>query len=505
MNLSRFVPRFDLTPDDAAAVQVLLRFVLGVIVFYRAALDAVTSNYVPDLMNTAWGGLLQPELFTVLGVLLILGIADRWTFAFLAVSYAAYNLGARQMNLGPLVMIPLFVLGAVNAAAPRYSVSEAVCSRLPRGFRGWRFPIALSSTSLSIPLAWIFFCYALNSLCAVTLHLQDESWLRGETVWKIFTNNYLCRYFMFFRGVESRLGLTVPLFVSALAILVQTIFQLFMWPFACTRPGSWGRWFVILQGFGFFTISWLFMQLSVLPPVELLTWTVLFWSELKSLVRRSSHVPTSQCEVVETIHGHRAFACLTVGMVTLTIFCLVDIGFRLPQQLPSQSRLAQAAASLRHGIKHAGVWPPDVLNKTDLKMGEAYFVLYEDRRGTMTRVPVFHEDGARDWYHASDLCYFGLTLPWRRSSIAVSNWNQVPQPLVALIKWTARVHVGYSGGGDETRRFHFKILRDHSMDLRLPPAERYRAIEVCQGDFDIPSVAARQPEQTVSRDDHAIR
>ncbi|TXT38238.1 MAG: hypothetical protein FD138_438, partial [Planctomycetota bacterium] len=167
MNLSRFVPRFDLTPDDAAAIQVLLRIVLGVIVFYRAALDAVTSNYVPDLMNSAWGGLLQPELFIVLGVLLILGIADRWAFAFLAVSYAAYNLGARQMNLGPLVMIPLFVLGAVNAAAPHYSVSEVVCSRLPRGFRGWRFPIALSSTSLSIPLAWIFFCYALNSLCAV--------------------------------------------------------------------------------------------------------------------------------------------------------------------------------------------------------------------------------------------------------------------------------------------------------------------------------------------------
>lgn len=505
MKLSRFVPKFDLTPDDSASIQVVLRIVLGGIVLYRAVLDEITSRCVPELVNGAWGGLLRPELFIGLGALVVLGVADRWAFAFLAVTYAAYNLGTRQMNLGPLLMIPLFTLGAVNAAAPRYSVSEVVCSRLPRGFRGWRFPLAVSGTNLSIVLAWIFFCYALNSLCAVTLHLQDESWLRGETVWKIFTNNFLSRYFTFFRNIESRLGLTIPLFASALAITVQTIFQLFMWPLACTRPGSWARWFVILQGFGFFMVSWVFMQLSVLPAVELLTWIVLFWSELKPLVRRSSLITNSQSEAVRTPLGERAFVCLTGGMAAITIFCLVDTGFRLSQRLPPQSRLAKVTATLRSGLMHAGVWPPDVLNKTDLKMGEAYFVLYEDRLGTKTRVPVFHEDGARDWYHVSDLCYFGLTLHWRRSSVAVKDWNQIPKPLVNLITKTARFHVGYSGGGAETRRFHFKILRDQSMDLRLLPAERYRAIEVCQGDFEIPSMTARRPAQIVSRVDNATR
>jgi hypothetical protein len=505
MNLSRFVPKFDLTSDDSASIQVVLRIVLGIIVLYRAVLDEMTSRCVPDLVNGAWGGLLQPELFIGLGMLVVLGIADRWAFAILAVTYAAYNLGTKQMNLGPLVMIPLFVLGAVNAAAPRYSVSEAICPRLPRGLRGWRFPLALSDTNLSILLAWVFFCYALNSLCAVVLHLQDESWLRGETVWKIFTNNYLSRHFTFFRDIESRLGLTIPLLVSALAIIVQTIFQLFMWPLACARPGSWARWFVILQGFGFFTVSWVFMQLSVLPLVELLTWIVLFWSELKPFVRRSSRIANSQSKAGQTLFGERAFVYLTGGFAAIAIFCLVDTGFRLSQRLPPQSRLSKVTATLRTGLMHAGIWPPDVLNKTDLKMGEAYFVLYEDRLGAMTRVPVFHEDGARDWYHISDLCYFGMTLPWRRSSVAVDDWNPIPKSLVTLITKTARFHVGYSGGGDETRRFHFKILRDQSMDLRLLPAERYRAIEVCQGDFEIPPMTARRPEQTFSRVGNAAR
>lgn len=496
MQLADRAPRFSLSPGAAARVQLGLRWVLGAVVMYRAVLVLLTARHVHDYVSYAWHGLLTPETFILLGGLLVVGVADRWAFAMLAVSYVAHNWGVKQMNLGPLVMTPLFVLGAVNAAEPGYSLGVWLRSRLPRRCRGIDFPIACPAEQLSPVLTWVFFCYALNSFCAVLYHLQDESWLHGETVWKIFTNSYLCCYFESFRAAELKLGLTLPLCCSAAALLSQTIFQFGMWPMACTRPGSWWRLFVILQGYAFFLLSWILIQLSVLPLVEIVTWTVLFGGELKAwctragraLLREQPAVPAAPAMPVR-------WALLCVFMISATAF---TTAFVLTPSLSPM--LARVAYPVRDALISCGIWPPNVLNETDLEMGQTYFVLYEEIDGKLERVPVFHENGARDRYQSSDLIFFGMTLPFCRASTEIPTWDLCPPSMYDFVRNVARVHLGFSGVSGEPRRFVYKVIRDRSMNLRLPPAVRYAHTVIGEGSFELNAPPRREPLLTAEPD-----
>ena len=86
-----------------------------------------------------------------------------------------------------------------------------------------------------------------------------------------------------------------------------------------------------------------------------------------------------------------------------------------------------SGSSLERAVIYLSIWPPDVFNRTDLRMGETWYVIDRlPRDGSVRqRVPVFSGQGKRLSYLWSDAIYFGNTLFWRRASIAVADWEAI--------------------------------------------------------------------------------
>lgn len=127
------------------------------------------------------------------------------------------------------------------------------------------FPILLNKYLL-------FLFYGLLSFQALLFHLEDKFWLEGLTPRILFTSSYLCEYYKFFRFFEFYFP-NIFWLSSKIITLFQTVFQFGMIPFIFF--GS-GKIFVIVWGSIFSLMSLFFLQISILPALEVALWCFLF-------------------------------------------------------------------------------------------------------------------------------------------------------------------------------------------------------------------------------------
>jgi hypothetical protein len=382
---------------------VWLRLFVGLLLIYRESLNAAVAFFDPEVSSLVPASL----LFIGVGALLVAGIGTRLCYIVVSVAYVRYNFELGVMNLGPLLFVPLCWAGAALDREPRYSVDRWIIARsgVYRRWAGW--PGTVSLESYNFVFVILFVIYAVNSAAALTYHLRDDYWQSGQTVQAMLTNNFLSRYFETFRAIERRSPQMLTVF-SVASIVIQTVFQLLMLPLAFHR---WGRWFVVLQGFAFFLVSVVFLQISLLPFIELAMWGLVFGSWM----RHPREQPTN---VRIAVSAPRA--TVLAAIVVASVISLGHTAARALGMTPRNQR-----APIERALIYLCIWPPDVFNETDLRMGENWYVIYRIGRDGAGRqlVPVFSEAGSRLYYHLSDLVYFGNTLVWRRGSAIVSDWS----------------------------------------------------------------------------------
>jgi hypothetical protein len=448
-------PRFVSTTQDEPLKLFCLRIFIAGLLIYRESLNSWAAHYDPELSSRP----LVPVLFVAIGILILAGAGTRLWYLVLLLSYTRYNLAFGVMNLGPLFLVPLCWAGAVLDRDPKFSIDRKLLKHSAAYRRVAQWPGAdVAVDDYNFVFGILFLIYGVNSAAALAYHVRDEYWQQGLTVHAMLTNNFLSRYFNFFRRVESWSAPAIALF-SAASIIIQTTFQLLMLPLAFLRSG---RWFVVLQGFAFFVFSLALLQISVLPAVELALW----WLVFGSWVLRGGKGETN---VRLMLRPARTAVLLIVGTASA-----IGIGDTLARSSGRATGLMPQAVD--QAILYLSIWPPNVFNVTDLKMGEQWYVIYRmNRRGEDQQlVPVFTEEGKRLYYNLADVIYYGNTLRWRRSSIGVTNWGStIPDyllhPIERLCQFDFRVH-----GLETPQKYVAYFYQDQSMNLSLPSTERYR-------------------------------
>ncbi len=293
-------------------------------------------------------------------------------------------------------------------------------------------------------------------------------WRRGLTVHAMLTNNYWSRHLGLFRSIEARSPRALILF-SAASVVVQTVFQALMLPLVFHR---WGRWFVVLQGFAFFLFSFVFLQISILALVELVTWTLVFGSWA---LHGQSDAPILRLRV-SAVRG--------VVLAVFGVASMLAVSNAVANAMGTFTRYS--GSSVERAVNYLSMWPPNVFNRPDLRTGETWYVIDRLPRdgGVIERVPVFSEQGERLSYHQFDVIYFGNTLGWRRASIAVTDWDTIPDyllyPVERLCRFDFRVN-----GFRAPQRYVVHFYRDRSMHMELTPPERYERRLLAVREFEV--------------------
>ena len=119
----------------------------------------------------------------------------------------------------------------------------------------------------------VFILYALISLAALLIHLQDNYWINALTIKAMFSNSFLTPYSVEFRWLENEFPIIISL-ISYIGFLGQSLFQFFMIPLIFTK---WGSFFTKWWGMQFFIISLLAINLSYLPHMEIIVWLIILF------------------------------------------------------------------------------------------------------------------------------------------------------------------------------------------------------------------------------------
>ncbi len=119
-----------------------------------------------------------------------------------------------------------------------------------------------------------FLFYAITSMGAVLLHINDQYWYDGLTVQSMLSNSYLFKFYDISRKIEDSYPNLIYV-LSACGVFVQTVFQLFMLVLIFFK---YGKYFVIFWGLLFFTVSLVGINLSYLPYLEIIYWALIFFT-----------------------------------------------------------------------------------------------------------------------------------------------------------------------------------------------------------------------------------
>ncbi len=430
-----------------------VRLGLGLLIFYRGILDLILGIQAGGEIEWIWS---VPVALG--GLLLIVGLLTRYTYALFAIFYLSYNIKYEFMNLGPLFMQPLFWFGLILDSRPVFSIDSLLAKRDKNLGKVllWRAS-GTESSAFVYARFLLFFIYAVNSGIALGYHLGDEFWRNGRTVHAILVNSYLSQHFEMLRSIEASVPELLKLF-SWVSIVLQTIFQFLMLPLVFTR---FGRLFVIVHGYLFFVFSLFFLQISVLPVVELLYWYLIFGFKPKIGQTRVS-------EIVRLTPA-RMFVGLPLILAAL-VGLLIQASEIWPRYFP------RLPSSLEQTAKLMAIWPPNVFNKPDLGMGEVWFVIERiPSSGERETVQYFSENGKRLREHNYDRIYYGHTLQWRRLAAEMSDSEILEDEMVNRILRKLCAIDYRRHKTTEKIEYEITIYRDTSMQLELPIDVRYKA------------------------------
>jgi hypothetical protein len=448
---------FPRIPDaDAEAHKVaLLRIATGLVLMWRCAFMLRDSLYFFDPVQFAgreWPlHAIAAAVQFVLASGLALGIAPATCALLLLATHPAYSNWTGTYNLGPMLLAP--ALGAL-----------AVLETGRFGLLSRKRPTPPAALYRAVYLV-IFVAYAGWNFQALLFHVRDAYWTGGRTTAVLFTSSYLSEFYGVFRIWEASYPGIYALFSRAVGVL-QTTFQLAMLPLMLTR---WGGRFVQLWGWAFILGSLVDLQLSILPVVEVIMWTLVFvparWFASIGGALRAPNTPD--------FSSLRRFAvglfCGAYGLLLLAFYANAVAEFSLGLALGPWDKYPV--------LFYSGLVAPNVFNREDLSMGDRWPVIERLDGPDRGLVPLNGPEGERLSYHRSDLLYFGNSLVWRRAMIDVQDLAAYHAPggngyrlarQIVLYDW--RRH-GAVGPGD----YRIRLFRNHASDFfRGSAPDRYR-------------------------------
>lgn len=328
--------------------------------------------------------------------------------------------------------------------------------------------------------------YGLVSFSAFTLHIKDSHWLNGNTIHILLTNAYLCKHFEFFRYIESVFPALLK-WISYIGLVGQSVFQLLMVPMLFWKYGSW---WVKSWGWLFFLLSFITIQLSYLPYVEIIFWLLIFhrFSFLKS---QQITIPHSLLSSTYRVNYALLFYTLTFTWYILLRFPLISrYSVKTTIQMLGKANYRQ----LDDTLYRLGYDSPHVFNKDDLSMGNNWVVIERKPLNTTkpyALVPFTGYQGERCAYflkydyllfsnHGSDILYFRMILPARRrygfrqsQSKKLAIFQEDKQSIEQLIKFDYKHH-------KFARPYSYRatLYTSQANDISLKPGLRYKKMLV---------------------------
>lgn len=452
------LPRIADAEAEARKVAVL-RIVVGLLLAWRSGIVARDAVHYFDptvimgrpLALEAMAGWMQCGLAWGL----VLGVAPRTCAALLMLTHPAFSVWTGTYNLGPMLLVP--ILGAM---AVLDSGRLTVHTRVRR---------APSPAEFRAAYLILFLAYAGWSFQAVLYHVRDPYWVQGRTTEVLFINSYLSEFYDVFRAWER----ANPVSLRAWSMIVgsaQTLFQLAMIPLIFTR---WGTVFVRVWGWIFILGSVFHLQLTLLPFVEVVLWSMVF------LPGRWFSAPAARaglaCGADQPRELGRAALVYTAGygLLSLMFFTNAILGFMTGGSLP----LWIASPVLYY----AGLVAPNVFNTADLSMGDRWAVLTRSDREHASLVPLDGFEGERLAYLRSDLLYFANSLRWRRGMIYAGDLVAYHTPGAPGYEYAYRVALyDHRRRGSLTpETYAVRIFRNYAAERRdLAMVSRYAPMQV---------------------------
>ncbi len=383
-------------PETESHKVALLRIAAGLVLVWRCAFMLRDSVYYFDpvpLAGAEWPlHAMAAGVQLLLAAGLALGIAPAACALLLMATHPAYSHWTDTYHLGLMLLTP--TLGALAVLETGRYALWGRKREIP--------PAALYRAVYLI----LFVTYAGWNFQALLYHLRDPDWVGGRTAGVLFTNTYLSEFYGVFQLWEAATPGLYALFSQAVGVL-QSSFQLAMLPLMFTR---WGARFVRLWGWAFILGSLADLQLSILPVVEVIIWTLVFvpagWF-VSARVASSPATPSASSRLRLLAVGLFGGA---YGLLLPFYYgnAIAEALLRLP--------LPQVANNFPV-LYYSGLVAPNVFNRADLSMGDRWPVIERLDGPYRGLVPLNGEAGERLSYHLSDLLYFGNSLRWRRGMI----------------------------------------------------------------------------------------
>ena len=433
----------------------LLRILTGLICLARFAPIVWASA---DYFDPRAGGAFSDITIEGLRLLALIvagtvGFASPIVFPLLVIACSQYDDVVNTQTLGTNFLNLLWGLFFLTGAGARRSVDASLLRTTHLVGAPIRMLYRLVGTPTLPQLRQIYLLYfiafALINLGALAYHVDDRAWKSGYLLRDLLTNSYLCRAWETFRAIVAE----VPALISAVSIggsIGQAIFQAFMLPLIFTR---WGSRFVIAWGAVFFTLSLLFLQLSYLPPLEWVLWWALF--HRPRVARETEAVRISW-------RSPRAGRLVWwAGVTTLVVFAIHDA--------PAAARFIDIRnETVARTLRRIGLEVPLVFNADDLRMGEAWPVIY--REPDDDPLPYHGLQGQRlTWVQWNDLFYFGNSLRWRRNYSGPSDLSETGDALAQL---AAVARYDHRRAGATSSRYRIEYYA-HAQAAGRPAASRF--------------------------------
>lgn len=255
-----------------------------------------------------------------------------------------------------------------------------------------------------------YYAYAICSFLAFTFHIFDDSWLKGETLGKMLTSTYLCRFhtpFLYFQNIFPH----TFYITSVMGVIGHTLFQILL-PFALFNRFT--KFYVIVWGWIFIINCTIFFQLSYLPLIEIILWVSLFHFRSGIGIKINKDI----------------FRKILLRGKALSLFFIIIYAsyfffyYNIPKIGNLNSLISRAELFIPkppyYFYKLFGLDTPNVFNCDDLKMSNHWLVTtrsYSNDHSNSTLVPITHFNGEKGWYQQFDFLYFGNSVIYRRHLI----------------------------------------------------------------------------------------
>lgn len=394
--------------SDFAFSIAVARVLFGLIVVYLNA-DVLGVAVVMDdpMMGAARciAGILAGFMVSI-GFLTPLALG--WIFCF------EFWPGVFLYNLGIMVMIltgwVLLLLGA--------GLQHGLDARIAKTRYGsWLRWGSMPPTQENFAKVRLFGLFLYWGICfsAMAFHFHDPLWLRGEVLPLAFTSSYLTDHRIFVEMLRDASPFLFQLTGKAI-LFVQGVWELFL-IFLFFVPGL--RVFAHVQGYLFFGVSLLGLNLGVLPYAEIVFWLLLFNdpARLRGLLRNSSRALTENSGPQRRESESRlAHAIMMIGLIVSAHFIVETAYFNIVHGNPDASgRFGGVVLKATRSVYSQA--PVNVFNLNDLQMNAYNPVLFElDETGRPRRITGFYGiHGGRLSLLKNDYLYFIHSLQWQRS------------------------------------------------------------------------------------------